>query len=127
MFDIFGQLVNGLLLHPPMPIGKCDIRKVEESMPNSELKTEIAKVLLSHWFNYVSGFINTTKHRRLVQHRFSISFEENVAGIQIGAFDYNGREYPQYWGPEVLHGVLDFENSIIDCGRTLNALCAREA
>lgn len=123
MFDIFGQLVNGLLVCPPIPVERCDIRKVGESMPNSDLKMKISKLLLSHWFNYVSGFINTTKHRRLVQHRYSISFEENIAGIKIGAFSYNGHEYPQYWGSEVLNGVLDFKNSVIDCGRGLNEIC----
>jgi hypothetical protein len=123
IFDIFSHLVNRLILSKPIPLYLCDIGKVHEAMPQSELKDQLGQLLRSDWFNYVSGFINTTKHRKLVLHGFSVSFEENIAGVRVGAFEYKGKTYPAYWGTEVLQGVVEVKNTVIACGRTLNRLC----
>ena len=123
IYDIFAQLANGLLLNCSIPLHLCDVGRVQESIPKSELKTQLGKLLDSDWFNYIVGFINTTKHRRLVQHQFSVSFEHGIAGIRLGAFEYKGRSFPSYWGTEVLQGALEVKNTVIDCGRALNQLC----
>lgn len=123
IFDMFSHLVNGLLLRSSIPAHVCDIAKANQALPQSELKDHITSLLASDWYNYVVGFINTTKHRNLVSHQFSVSFESDVAGIKIGSFEYNGRSFPAYWGTEVLQGVLDVKNSVIACGRALNRMC----
>ena len=126
MFDMF-QLVNGLVLNPAIPVERCDIWKVHEALASSDLREEIGQLLESAWFSYVSGFVNTIKHRRLVQHSFTVSFEDNVAGIRIGAFEYRGKSHPPYSVNEVLHGVLDVKNRIVGCGRALNVLIRADA
>ncbi len=124
IYDIFSHLVNGLLLTSSIPAHLCDISRVYEALPPSDLKNQLSKLLASDWYNYVVGFINTTKHRNLVPHKFSVSFESDVAGIQLGSFEYKGKTFPAYWGTEVLKGALEVKNSIIACGRALNRLCA---
>jgi hypothetical protein len=115
-FDIFAQLVNGLVLNSSISIGDCDIRRVHGALDASDLKDQIGQLLESTWFGYVSGFLNTTKHRRLVRHSFTGSFEENVAGIRIGAFKYGSQSYPAYWANEVLGGVVEVKNRIVTWG-----------
>lgn len=123
IFDIFSHLVNGLLLGSSIPTHVCDIAKAKEALPQSELKDHISSLLASDWYNYVVGFINTTKHRRFVPHQFSVSFESDAAGIKLESFEYNGRQFPAYWGTEVLQGVLAVKNSVVACGRALNRVC----
>lgn len=121
--DIFSHLINGLLLRGSIAKRNCDIFKVQQALPPSELKDEIGALLASHWFGYVAAFINTTKHRQLVEHAVSVSFEENRAGVRLGKFEYEGTSYPQYWGHEVLAGVADVKNGLLGCGRVLNRVC----
>jgi hypothetical protein len=127
IYDMFSQLVNGLLLSSSIPVEDCNISRVVKKMADSELKRCLAELLDSHWFAFVAGFVNTTKHRQLVQHQFSISFEEGAVGIQIGAFEYNRKQFPPYWSDEVLRGVLSVKNKIVDCGCALNAMCFGES
>ena len=123
IFDIFSHPINGLLLGSRIPAHVCDISKAHEALLQSELKDQIGKLLATDWYNYVVGFINTTKHRKLVPHKFSVSFESDAAGIQLGSFEYKGTTFPSYWGTEVLQGVLEVKNSVVVCGRALNRLC----
>jgi hypothetical protein len=122
MFDIFSHLVNGLVLASAVPVPKCDISKVAKLLPQSELKDHLNELLSSEWFSYVVGSINTTKHRWLIQHQFSVSFEESSAGIWFDAFEYAGKHHPSYWSGAVLQGVLNVKNTMIACGRSLNRL-----
>jgi hypothetical protein len=92
-------------------------------MGPSDFKNQLKQVLQSHWFLYVSAFINTTKHRKLVRHDLSVSLKDNREGVRIGSFEYKRVTYPQYWGRDVLVGVVEVKNSLIACARTLNRLC----
>lgn len=123
IFDIFAQLVNGLALNSAIEIRSCNIHAVHDNLPPSPLKDCISELRDSDWFNYISGFINTTKHRRLIQHSFTLSFAEGFAEVRISAFKYNGRDYPAYWANEVLRGVVEVKNRIIVCGCALNRHC----
>jgi hypothetical protein len=123
LWDMFAQLVNALLLVEPLAVGDCDIKRVAARMPASPLKTRLDVLLESHWYTYVSAFINTTKHRQLVQHPMTVSMEEDRAGIRIAGFSYRAKSFKTYWGREVLEGAIEVKNAIIECGRLLNAIC----
>jgi hypothetical protein len=123
MYDIFAQLVNRLVLNSSLSDRDCDIWKVYEELDASDLRTQIGQLLDSDWFGYVSAFVNTIKHRSLVQHNFRVSFEDNVAGIILGAFEFKSRSHPSYSATEALEGVTEVKNRIVVCGRVLNAHC----
>jgi hypothetical protein len=124
LLEVFAQLVNELVLSPPMPVADCTLKRLTERLQDGELKLELQRLVNSHWFAYVSAFVNTVKHRQLVQHVTSISFVENAAGIQVGAFSYNGEDYPPYWANAFLEGVISVKNSVISSGRALNRALA---
>jgi len=120
MLDMFGQLLNGLMLNNSIPVKDCTIQKARDALPDSALRQDMDELLDSYWFKYVSAFINTVKHRRLVQHAFSLSFQENAAGIRIGAFSYRDDHYDAHWGMDVLKGVYELSNRTVQCGIALN-------
>ena len=127
IWDTFSQLVNVLSLPKPLPIGACDIKRVAAALSTSPLQSAINDLLCSHWFQYVAAFINTTKHRRLIEHTMTVSFEEDRAGVKFGAFTYGSTSFPQYWGREVLEGTVEVKNHVIKCGRYLNEVVAPAA
>lgn len=128
LWDLFAQLLNSTILQTPIPISACDIAKVAAALPNSPLQARVNELLSSHWYRYVSAFINTTKHRQLVQHMLSVSFAEDRAGIRVGAFKYGATTFDAYWGTQVLEGAIEVKNGIVACGRLLNqAVLGRDA
>lgn len=120
LWDLFAQLLNSTILQTSIPINACDIAKVAAALPNSPLQVRVNELLSSHWYRYVSAFINTTKHRQLVQHMPSVSFVEDRAGIRVGAFKYGATTFDAYWGTQVLEGAIEVRNGIVACGRLLN-------
>ena len=120
MLDIFGQLANHLLLSGYIPVHLCTIHKVHAKLAPTNFKDALGSLLSSREFKYLSGFINTTKHRRLVQHAFTVSFEENRAEIKVGAFSFDGASFAQRWGVELLEDAHNLHNSLVACGRALN-------
>ena len=125
LWDLFGQLVNALTLVAPLTVDRCNIKSVSDLMTASPLKVKLDGLLKSHWYTYVDAFINITKHRQLVKQMMAVSIEKDRAGIRIGGFAYNRynrtKLFKTYWGHEVLEGAIEVKNTIIECGRLLNA------
>ena len=120
LLEIFAQLINFVVLRNSIPVPECTLKKVAAKVPDGELKVKLHALLASHWFSYVSAFTNTVKHRQLVQHQISISFVENVVGIKVGSFEYDGTPYQAYWAHDFLQGVIEVKNAVIESGRVLN-------
>lgn len=121
VWDIYAQLLNRLIVTTPLSVERCDIGRVVALLPASALRDRLNRLLASYWYRYVSAFINTTKHRQLVEHMTTVSFADGRSGIRIGKFQYQGSSFPDYWDTEVLVGVIEVKNAVIDCGRSLNA------
>jgi len=119
-FDILSQLINVLILGRRFSDNECDIHKVQSAMASSSLKTELDQALTNKWFLYVSDFVNTTKHRRLMTHKFSVHFDKPGCGIYIEGFKYRNRSHPEYSDEEILKGTVEVSRYIVDCGKRLN-------
>jgi hypothetical protein len=120
MWDVFAFLVNDVALGSRLEERECNIFSVRDALPKSKLKSSLGDLTSSEWFRYVNAFVNTAKHRNLVPQSFRVSFEDDKVGIRIEAFEYNGKPFPSYWIRELLHGVLDVKNRLVDCGRSLD-------
>ena len=118
--EVFAQLLNCVVLPSSIPIPHCTLKKVVARLPDGELRVKLQELVTSYWFSYLSAFINTVKHRQLVQHQISISFVENVIGIKVGSFEYGGETYQAYWANDFLQGVIEVKNAVIESGRLLN-------
>lgn len=120
LLEVFAQLLNCIVLRSRIPIPQCTLKKVVGHLPDGELKVKLQELVTSNWFTYLSAFTNTVKHRQLVQHQISISFVENVIGIKVGSFEYEGVTYQAYWANDFLQGVIEVKNAVIESGRLLN-------
>lgn len=59
IYDLFAQLVNGLLLAEPLAVHKCDFFKLKDKLPESELKEHLNQLSSTQEFLYVNAFVNT--------------------------------------------------------------------
>lgn len=121
--DIFSNLVNGLLLGHTLKPWECQIHRVTDYLPVSPLRDQLQRFKTSHWFRYISAFINTAKHRQLVEHSVSVSFVENRVGARVGAFEYDGASYQAAWVHDVLEGLVEAKKELLLCGIELNRAC----
>ena len=120
MWDVFAFLVNGVALESRLGEKECSVFTVHKALPASELKSSLRDLIENQWFLYVSAFVNTAKHRRLVPQSFRVSFEDDTVGIHVEGFEYDGGYYPSYSVRELLSGVLVVKNQVVECGKALN-------
>jgi hypothetical protein len=119
-YDHLAQLCNALLLSPPISMKECDFSKVRTRLPQSNLRQELDKLNDSQWFKYVAAYSNASKHRALVQQSLHLSYVDGVAGLRAESFEHD-QIYPPYLVGDLLEGVLEVKNHIIECGRALNS------
>lgn len=120
LVEQLAQLMNVLLISEPLRIESCDAKKVAAKLSASPLKARFQALLECEWFNHVDAFVNTTKHRRLISHGLTVSFEQNLVGARFADFEYNQKQYEARWAHEVLEGAIEIINAVVTCGRVLN-------
>jgi hypothetical protein len=118
--DLFAQLINSLILDSKVPVFKCDINIVTKELQSSDLKEHLQALLDSHEFKYVNAFVNTIKHRNIVEFGSLISFETNECGVRFKGFKFNGSTYDQKWAEDVLKVTLEVKNTVVTAGCILN-------
>jgi len=118
--DMFSQIANGLLISPPMEIAKCNIVGLAKKLPPSDLKDSIREMLDSESYSYINAFVNTIKHRNLVEFSARIDFQEGKGGVQFQGFEYGGRYFKPLWAVQVIENALEVKNRIVMAGRLLN-------
>jgi hypothetical protein len=132
LWDQFAQLVNMLVLHGKLSVDGCSIHAVLRelntvpSTATSPLRDGIDALVTSDWFKYVDAFMNTTKHRRCVQH--AVDYSGDTLEVSVAAFEYQRgsgplQTFPAYRSREVLEGAIQVRNKITECGEALNTAC----
>lgn len=120
IYDQLAQLLNRLLLDDHFDIGRCDISKVKDKLPDSSIKTQLSELLSSNKFKYLQAFVNTVKHRNLVKQNIHIDFEEDRAGVKFKGFTYCNESYSEKWSDDLLKDIVDVKNVVIKIGQALN-------
>ncbi len=124
--DIFAQLANTLAMPTPLPERDSTFGRVANSLPESALKQGMLELNSSYWFRYLAAFSNISKHRRLLQSKPSVSFEENVSGLRVEKFSYTFNtkegetEFPRCWGHDLLEETYTVYRRILELGQALN-------
>jgi hypothetical protein len=113
VFDLFSQLVRGLLLENELTKDTCNIFRVRDHLEEGRLRNAIDQLLQSEGFRYVNAFVNVTKHRSFVKYGAWIDFENNKAGVRFSSFEYRAEVYPQLWSEEILEKILATKNEIV--------------
>jgi len=74
----------------------------------------------SDWYQYMVCFTNTIKHRQLIDMHFNVSDEWD--GFRFSEFTYKGRCFDEKSSAEIIEGVLEVCNHIVDSGNHLNMI-----
>ena len=119
VYDLLAQLINKALLNNKFTVKDCSLHKVRNELADSELKQFLLTLNSSQSFKYVNAFVNTIKHRDLVNLNAQIDFVENRSGIRFSSFIYEGKEYPSLWAEDALQNTLNVKNDIITLGEIL--------
>ncbi|MEJ2010358.1 MAG: hypothetical protein P8Z30_19760 [Acidobacteriota bacterium] len=133
--DIFSQIIYlGLNLdkHLKKPILENNryLMAVNQQLTNlplfNKLQLKLNDFLTSKQFQYLSAYVNTTKHRSLIPSTYSISFAENIEpihGLKISEFLYKGVLHKAKWSKEFFKDDINFfTTSFAGIGNEMN-LC----
>jgi hypothetical protein len=99
------------------------IATIANSPPHAEIRDRLLELQDSNAFRYIGGYVNITKHRRLLNLRASVHFDEENAkhGLRIQQFDYKGTTYPETWTQDLVEDHRRaLEASIFAVGNALN-------
>lgn len=124
--DIFAQLVNSLVMEAPMLEKDCTFGKVAKGIPESALKKGMLDLSSSYWFRYLAAFSNISKHRRVIQSKPSVNFEENKSGLKVEPFSFQlsykepETDFSQCWGHDLLEETYNVYCHILVLGQELN-------
>jgi len=122
MWEQFAQLVNYLLLDRKFSDSEVSLHRVVLEIATisdyEDLKQDLKELKASNWYKYVSSFSNVMKHRNLIEMSFNISHQWD--GFTFSAFKYGGQTYNKTDSQELLEGIIDLCNRLIDCGNSLN-------
>jgi len=109
MLDVLSQIVNLTLLQPPLSEAEASlhkvIRKLGEQNRAPQVATELESLRDCYAAEYLDAFVNTIKHRHLLDTDFRAEFGEgtrNEQGVRFKAFTRNGTPYPVVWASEIL-------------------------
>ena len=137
MADILAQIVNKSVLKKPLPETQVTLSKVcedlKKQMDASNVMSKVVALQTSKEFDYLNAFVNTIKHRRLLDTEWSAEYGKdtrNEEGIRFKAFIYKGRSYSTIWASDILDGykkriadlICAVGNAVNDYLRSLNPI-----
>jgi hypothetical protein len=142
--DVFAQVINEIVLKPLIPPAghlsseKVGLNKIKTKLASLTLepvkKSYIDKIInnIDHLANsaeflYISGFVNTIKHRKLLNTTFHLEVDSQKLidlGFKLDAFHYKGNNFPETPCCTV---VMDYREKLIDhvldIGNSINNYC----
>ena len=99
--DIFCQILNKVLLNSRLHEADVSTRKIIKELQDEKNTQEIVTALEdlqdSHEFKYIAAFVNTIKHRRLLDTEYYGEFglgKSNIIGVRFQGFEYEKLKKP---------------------------------
>ncbi|AFY43950.1 hypothetical protein [Nostoc sp. PCC 7107] len=110
--DILCQIINVVLFRSTLHEAKVDVRTTIQELNNRNLdrvKIALENLCNSHEFKYISAFVNTIKHRRLLDTDYHGEFGLGMANnmdIRFEAFTYDKPNKPIESYPVILASTI---------------------
>ncbi len=131
--DTFSQIINIAVLNSRLTARNISFRSVAKKLKEcgiDELASKLTAFLELPDFKYVDGFVNTLKHRQLIQPSYLMVAQEDCPAIidfQFDSFEYDSILYPKRWSHEIfeMRSKLGIELVSIGCSTNvyLESLC----
>ncbi|MBD2613889.1 hypothetical protein H6G94_21865 [Nostoc punctiforme FACHB-252] len=143
--DVLAHVINVIVLKPLQTAPDClnsrqiSIHNVKNKLSSlrsldsvrdqyiAEIVREIDKLIDSSEFRYIAAFVNTIKHRSLLDTEFTLTIQSGSLmdiGYRLDPFDYEGNCFPQTQCRVV---AMDYREKVIDLvfdvGNSINNYC----
>jgi hypothetical protein len=113
MGDVLAQIVNVVVLNSQLKEHQVSLKRVKRELLEQGIAPVVANsiqlMLASDEFKYTEAFVNTIKHRRLLDAQFSAHFDKTDGyrhGLRFKPFAYKQTSFPE-------KSVIDIINVII--------------
>jgi hypothetical protein len=116
--------------NPPRE-NKINLYSIKKSLKDNSLyrKTQksISNITASSEFDYLTAYVNTTKHKSLISSSLSASFLGNRSGILIKEFTYyDYQDIPKHFGKKwsqdfILGDIQKLRKKLLILGNTVNS------
>ena len=128
MADIMAQIINKVILkgkdEENISLGKVLV-ELQKHNNIKEIVTAIKKLKNSPEFEYINAFVNTIKHRRLLDTTYYMvrngSIPNMTKGICFQEFEYKGKKYEKMFANDIIgqykSRIIDL---IIEIGNSIN-------
>jgi hypothetical protein len=126
--DILAQILNTTVLEYLMAEHDVSISKVKGKLSKQQNVEDLVKavdeLLQSRCYQYINAFVNTIKHRSLIESVTHAEFGKNTKnkiGLQFQQFKYRSNEYPREYADEILSIYFkELQNLIENVGTQIN-------
>lgn len=128
MADILAQIINLTVLGAVYTEDEVSLTKVRNRLQQTNAAPNVTiavqAFIHSDEFRYTNGFVNTIKHRRLLETEYRIeggTYIEFKEGMRIKQFEYGGEVFPVKWIDEILDVIIPrVINGINTIGNAIN-------
>lgn len=114
MADILAQIINKTVLCAEFSEGDVKLSKILNELKKkpqaSKIVERINKLQNSVEFRYIDAFVNTIKHRRLLDRVFHVEYGEgkrNDKAVCFRKFEYKGSRYGFIWATDIIGPYRD--------------------
>lgn len=108
MGDLLAQILNCAVIPTPLAEDKVGLHRVRQESAKlanaGTLVRELDSLRKSPEWQYIEAFVNTIKHRHLLDTEYTITSRSAAAepqGIKFLQFTYNGRALPAAWAADI--------------------------
>lgn len=131
VFDTLGYILKytfNLDFKDESRINISSVKKRLEYFEQYQKLVELLNVLISHdGFKYLNAIVNHSKHRSIIQPKYSIKFEDEWCGVEFQSFIYNNVNYEIKKVDEFM--VTEYNRDshlIVSIGQMINILVSQE-
>lgn len=111
--DLMAQIINAVVLNDHFQIHQVTLKKVKELLMRQQDFTAVLEsinaLMLSQEFKFIDAFVNTIKHRHLIEVENNGEFgigTANRVGLKTITFSRNGETFQAVWIKDVLESYL---------------------
>jgi hypothetical protein len=108
MADVLAQIINVVVLGGRFSEADVTMRKVRQQLGNlaPDVAASIQQLIDSEEFKYTNGFVNTIKHRRLLDTELSVEVGRGIKmGLRFQPFTY-GQSFPSMWTSDIVENII---------------------
>jgi hypothetical protein len=129
MADILGHIINQVVLCGALPEHNVSLYSVlcelHKKAVAPDILTKVTKFKNSTEFEYIDAFVNTIKHRRILDTNYHAEYgtgKRNDQGILFKNFIYKNKKFPTTWAKDIVGPYRDkIFKDISDIGNSINS------